>query len=314
MNHKNNKLESINFKQLIETEPQNFLKAQSVIYDKKCIVGHNIAMEHLSEFHLLQQPTRMNVLMFCLCLKGNSIMQCDMQQSEIKENSLFVCKPGSIIQPIERGAQLVSVLIIDSQYQLSASSSIQKLLPHYDSLEKITAIELEPSESKRLNTLIGYLYENIKGDSEQLFYHESVKALITTLTYEVLRYFTRNLTNEAYNNPKNFTRQQAYFHDFANLLGLHFREERRVEYYADRLHITPKYLGTLVMQHTGRSASHWISSYVMSEARALLCNTAMSIQEIAFSLNFANQSFFGKYFKAHQGVTPGEYRRQQMKI
>ena len=49
---------------------------------------------------------------------------------------------------------------------------------------------------------------------------------------------------------------------------------------------------------------------VILEAKAMLKSSEQSIQEIADELHFANQSFFGKYFKHHTGFSPKEYRKQ----
>ncbi len=79
-------------------------------------------------------------------------------------------------------------------------------------------------------------------------------------------------------------------------------------FYAAQLNLTPKYLSTLIRQTSGRTASEWIDDYVILEAKNLLKYSTMSVQEIAYSLNFPNQSFFGKYFKNHTGQTPSGYR------
>ena len=79
-------------------------------------------------------------------------------------------------------------------------------------------------------------------------------------------------------------------------------------FYARQLCITPKYLTTLIKRISGLSVSEWIDNYVIIEAKTLLKYSTMSIQEIAYYLNFPNQSFFGKYFKNHTGMTPTAYR------
>ncbi len=61
---------------------------------------------------------------------------------------------------------------------------------------------------------------------------------------------------------------------------------------------------------SGRTAGDWIENYVIMEAKVLLKTTDMTIQEIAVYLNFANQSFFGKYFKHHTGSSPSNYRKE----
>jgi AraC-like DNA-binding protein len=64
----------------------------------------------------------------------------------------------------------------------------------------------------------------------------------------------------------------------------------------------------MVKSATGKFAIEWIDDYVMLEAKALLKSTNMTIQQISDELNFPSQSFFGKYFKRREGVSPKEYR------
>ena len=80
--------------------------------------------------------------------------------------------------------------------------------------------------------------------------------------------------------------------------------------YAGKLCVTPKYLSLLVKNVSNRTAGEWIDNYVVLEAKALLSSSTLSIQEISDRLNFTNQSFFGKYFKQHVGISPTEYRKK----
>ncbi len=69
-------------------------------------------------------------------------------------------------------------------------------------------------------------------------------------------------------------------------------------FYARRLNITPKYLSTVSKDVSGKTAARWIDEAVILEAKSLLRYSGMSIQEIAYHLNFSTQSFFGKYFNS----------------
>ena len=89
-----------------------------------------------------------------------------------------------------------------------------------------------------------------------------------------------------------------------------YKQERSVAFYADKLCVTAKYLSLISKEVSGQPAGNWIDEYVILEAKTLLKSSQMSIQEIADSLNFANQSFFGKYFKHHTGISPKEYRKR----
>lgn len=96
--------------------------------------------------------------------------------------------------------------------------------------------------------------------------------------------------------------------NFLRLAQEHFRRERFLTFYADKLQITPKHLSRTVKTVTGISASEWIDRLVILEAKVLLKSSSLNIQQIADSLNFPSQSFFGKYFKKNVGVSPKEFR------
>lgn len=98
--------------------------------------------------------------------------------------------------------------------------------------------------------------------------------------------------------------------EFLQLVKDNFRRERQLQFYADKLCITPRYLSRVVKETTNSSAAEWIERYVVLEARALLKSTNMTIQQISDELNFPSQTFFGKYFKRRMGVSPKEYRRK----
>lgn len=120
----------------------------------------------------------------------------------------------------------------------------------------------------------------------------------------------------AYSNTKHAPvndrvgRKDELYGQFTDLVRRHFRTCRDVNYYADRLCITVKYLSQVVKEQTGRPASEVIKQYVTTECKALLSSTTMSIQQIADTLNFPSQSVFGKYFKRATGMSPREYRNQ----
>ena len=94
------------------------------------------------------------------------------------------------------------------------------------------------------------------------------------------------------------------------MLEAEYRKERSVVYFANRLCISPKHLSMVVKKVSGRTASDWIDEYVVLEAKQMLRTTTLTVQEVSRELNFANQSFFGKYFKKHVGMSPSEYRQQ----
>jgi AraC-like DNA-binding protein len=106
-------------------------------------------------------------------------------------------------------------------------------------------------------------------------------------------------------------KKDKLFDSFYHLILQHYRDSREVSFYADKLCLTPKHLSAVIKKTTGKSAREWINDYVLLEAKSLLQASNMTIQQISDELNFANQSFFGKYFKRAAGVSPKEYRESK---
>lgn len=96
---------------------------------------------------------------------------------------------------------------------------------------------------------------------------------------------------------------------FRKLVAEHFPEHKEVAFYATALHITPKYLSEVLQAELGKPAKAFIDEYVVMEAKSLLKQTTMSIQEICYWLGFEDASHFNKSFKKLTNTTPTEYRR-----
>ena len=89
---------------------------------------------------------------------------------------------------------------------------------------------------------------------------------------------------------------------------MHYKQDRSVSFYADKLCLTSKYLSTVIKEVTGRSVLAWINETVIAEAKILLKTSEMTVMQISEELNFPNPSFFGRFFKQYTGVTPLKYR------
>ena len=143
------------------------------------------------------------------------------------------------------------------------------------------------------------------GETGHHFRTQLVQSLLLTMVYEVSDAIYLAQAEEGAGN----TRADQIFTQFLLLVEKHFRSERRVGWYSEHLCISPKYLSETVKGVSKRTPNEWIDSYVVMEIRMLLSSTSKSIKEIAQQLNFSNQSFLGKYFKEHTGMSPSEYRK-----
>lgn len=86
-----------------------------------------------------------------------------------------------------------------------------------------------------------------------------VKALLLAMFYDMSNVIWRVEQQES----KSQTRADVIFANFIRLLEQHFRQERRVSWYAEQLCITPKYLSEIVKQVSKRTPNEWIDNYVI---------------------------------------------------
>ena len=125
-----------------------------------------------------------------------------------------------------------------------------------------------------------------------------------TFCYEVLNiYFTNQPVV-----PLPQSNKDVIFQNFMLSLFRFYRREREVGFYAGRQHLTPRYFSSIIKEKSGTGALQWIVQMVISETKQLLETSDLSVKEIAMTLNFPTQSFFGKYFKQYVGVSPKDYR------
>ena len=103
----------------------------------------------------------------------------------------------------------------------------------------------------------------------------------------------------------------SLFNKFIRLLYASDPQKQTLEYYADKLCVTPKYLSAVCKHVAGETASTIINRCLTNEIRNRLIDSDKPIQTIAYELGFANQSFFGKYVKAHLGMTASQFRESR---
>ena len=105
------------------------------------------------------------------------------------------------------------------------------------------------------------------------------------------------------------SRAEDVFNKFLRLLADYHTRERSVSFYASKLCLSPKYFSKLIKTASGRSAPEWIDHYVILEAKNYLKYSDMSIKQIVWQLHFSDQPTFTKFFKAHTGMTPAQFRK-----
>jgi AraC-like DNA-binding protein len=274
------------------------------------IMGECIAANSVSEMEIFRFPSRLNALIIGVGTEGETSLTSNLQEFRLKKDSLFIFSPKHILQVQSNNRFKAHLIVIAPDFLKLINIDTKRMMPLFLQFGSLPCMELTHAESQSLRSFISMVEQELKG-SETDFSSEIIGGLIAATIYKVGDILTHYLTEHPEVDSPIHNRAEEYFRQFTELLGEHYKHERSVGFYARQLCITPKYLTTLIKRISGKSVSEWIDNYVILEAKTLLKYSNMSVQEIAYYLNFPNQSFFGSYFKRNAGMSPSQYKAKK---
>lgn len=272
-----------------------------------------IAANSSSQMQLFRFPCRIDAITIGVGTEGEAKVSFNLHEYCLRKDSLFVFGPKNIIEAHETDTSenfKCHVLIISPEFLRNLNVNTKHMMPLLLKVASHPCLSLTPEESRTLRNFIALIDQETHGPKTD-FATDIVSSLIAATIYKVADILGNYISEHPEVDPPVHSRAEAYFTQFTQLLGEHFRRERTVGFYARQLCITPKYLTTLIKHISGKSVSDWIDSYVTLEAKTLLKYSNLSIQEISYYLNFPNQSFFGSYFKRNTGMSPSQYKAKQ---
>ena len=242
---------------------------------------------------IFKYPLRLDGIIISIREKGSAKVNINLREYDIP-------------QP---GMHQTQMFLISSDFLKEMYINLNSFMPFFISLKENPKFHLMEEEVQELNSFYQLIEETVSRNDN--FKTEIVRRLMGAYLYKIGSILHRRQPEFLSESPKSLKREEVLFNQFINLLTEHHRKERRVDFYAEQLFLSPKHFSTVVKKVSGKTAGEWIDEYVILEAKALLKYSVMSIQEVSYFMNFPNPSFFGKYFKHHTGLSPSEYKMQQ---
>ena len=269
------------------------------------IDGEVLLSDKLNKGSMPTSPRRMTFILVALCTRGECEFTVDTQRLKITQNDLVIISDRHIVDNFQASDDADGLLMIMSVgffYEVMSNVSDVSLLFCFARSHPVVTLK---EDEVRLFTEYFFMLKGKMGEVDNRFRRDIVRTLILAMFYDLSNVIVRVQQGES----RRQSRADVIFTRFIHLVEQHFRHERRVGWYAEQLCITPKYLSETVKVVSGRTPNEWVDSYVTLELRMMLKTTTKSIKEIAEEMNFPNQSFLGKFFREHVGVSPTVYRR-----
>lgn len=249
-----------------------------------------------------------NAGQFCCLLEGSLSLEINRRRYDVQAGEICCFFFGDYFRILDasKDVRWFTVISRSDELIMQGVDNVMLLMSFKNRIDSNRKFKMTEKTARVVHTLYGLMREAL--DDRELAYRDTiVKGYMQILFYQMCSDFSdeKNATDVAVPS-----RRDELLLRFTKLVAENYKQQRKVSYYADKMCLTAKYLSTIVYEASGKYARDIIAEFVICEAKRCLVNTTMTVQEISDYLHFSCQSFFGKYFKEHTGMSPQSYRRQ----
>ena len=257
---------------------------------------------------------RLECFLIAICAEGCIQLDINYRTYQLQAGDLLLGLPNTVI----------SHVMLSPQYKVRLAGFSTRFLQRIMKMEKETwntAIHIHKnpiksaseSDDKPVFRFYRDLIVTKINDEPHCYHREVMQHLFSALFCEMMGQLHREITcSKETEYMKDGIKQMNYIlRKFMELLSKDKGIHRSVSYFADELCYTPKHFSKVIKQACGRTPLDLINEATIEQIKYRLKHSDKSIKEIAEEFNFPNQSFFGKYVKAHLGTSPTSYRNRK---
>ena len=256
------------------------------------------------------EPEKIDGMILLLVKEGEMTLEINFEQFTFEANTFAVLPYGAMVKFVNSTDKPLEAYTIfyttDFLHDVNINFAIISVPVLFEN--QSPAQMLSKSEAELVLKYFDLMRLNAMTKVNQQIEKNIASSLTAAMVYQMIQFHYKRI-GIIDGSKVQRTCRNAYVHDFMKLVHVHYSRERSVAFYAGKLCISPKYLSLLVKETTGKSAAKWIDDFVLMEAKNLLRFSGKNVQQVAYALNFSNQSSFGKFFKHMTGMSPTDYQK-----
>lgn len=255
---------------------------------------------------IYKESFRSSAFAILLVTKGELNFNYEFASYTIPEKHVFFVLPGALceIKNIKPDVSFVGLVFTRAYLKKQGIVFSSADFIHLFSANILRIQSLSEEEYTTMQFHFLSLKKKMKLLTESADLKEIVRHSFLSILYEV---FLIDRKQRSF-NPVKLNRREELTSDFLTLMSENYQKERKVQFYAKELFVTPRHLSQVVKQVTGKTAGELIDEMVIKEAKVLLSANTFNISQVTDTLNFSDQSFFGKFFKKHTGTSPSGFK------
>jgi len=250
---------------------------------------------------------RMGIHAVLLCEKGQIQLDVNGRPLMVSEDDIIFCPASGIIDNILVSSDFeCKILCLTDNILRSFVLANVQLLHRVLYAESISVLPLDKNAKQRFLSFYTIAQYEMS-DTTHPFHKEMMQSLVRSFLFLICGYYMKSLPII---ESVPTSHSEKLFQQFLNLLSREPVKRHTVNYFAQKMCITPKYLTIICNKISHRTASGWIREYTLNEIHYYLRNTDKTIKEIAFILDFPSVQSFGKYVRLNMGISPKDYRKR----
>lgn len=267
--------------------------------------SHRATLTHGNITEWTDEAEVLNYGVIMICRSGNAALQVNFNSYTLHEGAVITLFPNDVVRATDVSPDFtIETLRYDASILREASLQLEHTV--YSQLRQDRCRH----ESKTLTEIINAMFSLLR-----LYFVQQECTCLDQLVLLQLKAFFLGFHDYLQRFPEEkpeetgSRRMRELFDKFMNALESRYRESRDVAFFASLLHITPKYLNTIVQRITGHNAKTVIDHYAVLQLKLTLKSSDLTVKEVAWQHHFSDVSFFCRYFKQHTGMTPQQFRK-----
>ena len=259
-----------------------------------------LVVDQLNAGLFSEQTLQLGFIVYVFCSKGSANFTLNAKACELRPGDLLISFGNQRFKDCRASEDFEGkMMLISQQFSKDSIVGLKHLWPYLLFLMEHPVLHLDEAEQKWLFDCYGILIKRLTNSRGHRFLRDFILSLNKAFYFDICNLLGSRLPDVS-KESKN--RSYILFDRFMHLLSDNFRRERNVAWYSEQLGITPKHLSEVVKNVSGRTASYWITSFVLMEIKSLLRNTSYSVKEIIKICVLSGAYFFCKYFNYGTGI------------
>lgn len=264
-------------------------------------MGHVVSTDEFKKY--IETLCQIRAGVFMLCIQGRIRCSISLKEYIITPYSVITLIPHTYVKLVDLSDDVVVWFIAFSSSFMSQVNFFQSTKGCLSVIYQHPVVPVSSGVAATWEKCCDLLYRRILYPTVSKN-KEMIKAVFTFCSQSIVELYRQNQWIEI----KEFTSEVKIYQDFIDLALKYYTTEHSVSFYAEQLKLTPAYFATSIKKAIGRTPLEIIAQMLLIDAKAQLKGTALDIKSIALSLGFHNLSYFNKFFRRHEGMTPQDYR------